>query len=98
MNFELTEISNGYDELIKYPPKNILKDLKGLKIGIGALEDDINTFLYKYEKVGGMLRQIAVVIWDYYNIGIEISLYELNGMENDLFDVKDEYENIKIRC
>lgn len=95
VKLEMAEIHRGYGDLIKEFPQNLLNSLKGLKIGIEALEEDINTFLYKYGKIGEMLRQIDTIISDYYNIDTEISLYELNGMEKDLFDVKDEYENIK---
>jgi len=95
VKLEMAEIHRGYGDLMKESPQNLLNSLKGLKIGIEALEDDINTFLYKYGKIGEMLRQIDLIISDYYNIDTEISLYELNGMEKDLFDVKDEYENIK---
>lgn len=84
VKLEMAEIHRGYGD-----------SLKGLKVSIEALEEDINTFLYKYGKIGEMLRQIDIIISDYYNIDTEISLYELNGMEKDLFDVKDEYENIK---
>jgi len=95
VKLEMAEIHRGYGDLINESPQNLLNSLKGLKIGIEALEEDINTFLYKYGKIGEMLRQIDLIISDYYNIDTEISLYELNGMEKDLFDVKDEYENIK---
>jgi len=80
VKLEMAEIHRGYGDLINESPQNLLNSLKGLKIGIEALEEDINTFLYKYGKIGEMLRQIDLIISDYYNIDTEISLYELNGM------------------
>jgi hypothetical protein len=37
-----------------------------------------------------MLHQVDVMISDYYEMDIEIDLYELNGIEKDLLGVKDE--------
>ena len=81
--------------ILNESPENLLNSLKSLNAGLKTLEDDINTFLYKYGEINEMLRQIDIIISDYYNIETEISLYELNGMEKDLFDVRDEYEEIK---
>jgi len=95
MGLEIAEIQEGYNELIEDSPQNLLDSLKALKNGIIVLEDEIKLFLFKYKKVREMLRQIDILISDYYNINTEISLYELNGIENDLFNVRDEYKEIE---
>lgn len=96
IKLEISEIQNVYRDLFKDPPWNLLDSLKSLNSGLKMLEKDVNIFLYKYERINEMLRQIDVVISDYYNVDTEISLYELNGMEKDLFDVKEEYGEIKM--
>lgn len=96
IKLEISEIQNVYRDLFKDPPWNLLDSLKSLNSGLKMLEKDVNIFLYKYERINEMLRQIDIVISDYYNIDTEISLYELNGMEKDLFDVKEEYGEIKM--
>lgn len=96
IKLEISEIQNVYRDLLKDPPWNLLNSLKSLKSGLKTLEKDVDIFLYKYERINEMLRQIDIVISDYYNIDTEISLYELNGMEKDLFDVKEEYGEIKM--
>lgn len=48
--------------------------------------------MYKYAKISEMLNQVDIMISDYYEMDIEIDLYELNGMESDLLGIKDEYK------
>jgi len=95
IKIEIDEIHEIYLELIKESPENLLGSLKNLKVAITSIEDNVEVFLFKYHKIKEMIRHIDVIISDYYNIETEISLYELNGMEKDLFEVKDEYEGIK---
>ncbi len=66
MILEIAEIQDVYVESIKESPENLLDSLKGLEIGVKALEDEINRFLYRYERIGEMLRQIDILISDYY--------------------------------
>lgn len=94
MHEEVSEIQKGYHEVIETSEdqKIMLNSINGLSLRLNDLNDEINAVLYKYAKTSEMLHQIDVMISDYYEMDIEIDLYELNGMESDLLGIKDEYE------
>lgn len=94
MHEEVSEIQKGYHEVIEtsQDQKAMLKSVNGLSSRLDVLNDEIDAVLYKYVKISEMLTQIDIMISDYYEMDIEIDLYELNGMESDLLGIKDEYE------
>jgi hypothetical protein len=95
IKLEIAEIQKIFNEIMKEPPENLLGSIDILKTGLIALENEIKVFLLRYKRISEILRQIDVLISDYYEIDMEISLYELNGMENDLFNVEDEFKEIE---
>ena len=94
MHEEVSEIQKAYHEVIETSEdqKIMLNSLNGLILQLDALNEEIDAVLYKYSKISEMLNQVDIMISDYYEMDIEIDLYELNGMENDLLGIKDEYE------
>lgn len=94
MHEEVSEIQKAYHEVIETSEdqKMMLNSLNGLISQLDALNEEIDAVLYKYSKISGMLNQVDIMISDYYEMDIEIDLYELNGMESDLLGIKDEYE------
>ena len=95
---EMAAVQEAYNEVINEPQnqEELLKSINGIKLRLNSLQDEVNAILYQYGHVNEMLQQIDVVISDYYKMDIEISSYELNGMENDLLSVKDEYKQFKL--
>lgn len=94
MHEEVSEIQKGYQEVIETSEdqKMMLDSVNGLISQLDVLNEEIDAVLYKYAKISEMLNQIDIMISDYYEMDIEIDLYELNGMESDLLGIKDEYE------
>lgn len=94
MHEEVSEIQKGYHEVIETSEdqKIMLDSVNGLSSRLDVLTDEIGAVLYRYAKISEMLNQIDIMISDYYEMDIEIDLYELNGMESDLLGIKDEYE------
>lgn len=94
MHEEVSEIQKAYHEVIETSEdqKMMLNSLNGLISQLDALNEEIDAVLYKYSKISEMLNQVDIMISDYYEMDIEIDLYELNGMESDLLGIKDEYE------
>ena len=95
---EMAAIQEGYNEVINEPQNQdkLLKSINRIKSRLKSLQDEVDAILYQYGHVNEMLQQIDVMISDYYKMDIEISSYELNGMENDLLSVKDEYKQFKL--
>jgi hypothetical protein len=94
MHEEVSEIQKGYHEVIETSEdqKVMLDSVNGLSSRLDVLNDEIDAVLYRYAKISEMLNQIDIMISDYYEMDIEIDLYELNGMESDLLGIKDEYK------
>lgn len=94
MHEEVSEIQKGYQEVIETSEnqKMMLDSVNGLSSRLDVLNEEIDVVLYKYAKISEMLTQIDIMISDYYELDIEIDLYELNGMESDLLGIKNEYE------
>lgn len=91
---EVSEIQKAYHEVIETSEnqKMMLNSLNGLGLQLDVLNEQIDAVLYKYAKISEMLNRVDIMISDYYEMDIEIDLYELNGMESDLLGIKDEYE------
>jgi hypothetical protein len=98
INDEMAAIQEAHDEILNEPMNDDkqLNSINGLKSRLKSLQDEVNAILYKYGLVNEMLHQVDVMISDYYKMDIEISSYELNGMEQDLLGVKDEYKQFKL--
>jgi hypothetical protein len=94
MHEEVSEIQKAYNEVVETSEdqKIMLNSLNGLISQLDVLNEEIDAVLYRYAKISEMLNQIDIMISDYYEMDIEIDLYELNGMESDLLGIKDEYE------
>lgn len=95
---EMAAIQEGYNEVINEPQNQnkLLESINGIKSRLKSLQDEVDAVLYQYGHVNEMLHQIDLMISDYYKMDIEISSYELNGMENDLLSVKEEYKQFKL--
>lgn len=98
INEEMAAIQEAHEEIINEPQEQekLLNSMNGLKTRLDSLGKEVDAVLYQYGQVNEMLQQIDVMISDYYKLDIEISSYELNGMEQDLLGVKDEYKQFKL--
>lgn len=98
INQEMAAIQEAHEELLSEPlsQDELLNSINGLKSRLKSLQDEVDAILYQYGSVNEMLQQVDVMISDYYKMDIEISSYELNGMEQDLLSVKDEYKQFKL--
>ena len=98
INEEMAAIQEAHDELLNEPldQYELSNSINGLRSRLKSLQDEVNAILYQYGNVNEMLHQVDVMISDYYKMDIEISSYELNGMEQDLLSVKDEYKRFKL--
>ena len=94
---ELDEIKKACAEILETPDiKFSLNSLEGLKSRLNDMQEEIKAILYQYREINEMMHQVDVMISDYYKMDIEISSYELNGMEQDLLGVKDKYKQFKL--
>ncbi|MGZ7069728.1 MAG: hypothetical protein ACXVHN_02820, partial [Methanobacterium sp.] len=73
-----------------------LNSLEGLKSRLGKMQEEIKAILYQYREIDELLHQVDTMIADYTELEIEIDLYELNGIENDLLVIKDENGKLNI--
>jgi chromosome segregation ATPase len=98
INEEMAAIQEAHHEILNEPQDQdeLLNSINGLKSRLKSLQDEVDAILYQYGSVNEMLQQVDVMISDYYKMDIEISSYELNGMEQDLLGVKDEYRQFKL--
>lgn len=98
INDEMAAIQEAHHEILNEPrdQDELLNSINGLKTRLRSLQEEIDGILYQYNRVNEMLHQVDVMISDYYRLEIEISSYELNGMEQDLLSVKDEYKQFKL--
>ena len=95
---EMAAIQEAHHEIVNEPqnPDELLNSIEGLKSRLESLHEEVDAILYQYGAIHEMLHQVDVMISDYYKMDIEISSYELNGMEQDLLSVKDEYKRFKL--
>lgn len=95
---EMAAIQEAHHEIVNEPRNKdeLLNSIEGLKSRLESLQEEVESILYQYGMVNEMLHQVDVMISDYYKMDIEISSYELNGMEQDLLSVKDEYKRFKL--
>ena len=95
---EMAAIQEAHYEIVNEPqtPDELLNLTEGLKSRLDSLHEEVDAILYKYGAINEMLHQVDLMISDYYKMDIEISSYELNGMEQDLLIVKDEYKQFKL--
>lgn len=97
MRLEIDEIKKACSEVIGSSKlQGSLDSLEGLKARLGEMKEEIKAILYQYREIDEMLRQVDIMISDYYEMDIEIDLYELNGIEKDLLSVKDENDKFKV--
>jgi gas vesicle protein len=91
MQQEVAEIKKACAEILETTdPESSLNSLKALKSRLEQMQEEVKAILYQYREIDDMLHQVDVMIADYYEMDIEIDLYELNGIEKDLLGVKDE--------
>ncbi len=91
MRLEVDETKKACSEVIEISDLQVsLNSLEGLKSRLSEIQEEIKSILYQYREIDEMLHQVDVMISDYYEMDIEIDLYELNGIEKDLLGVKDE--------
>ena len=91
MLLEVDEIKKACSEVIEISDLQVsLNSLEGLKSRLSEIQEEIKSILYQYREIDEMLHQVDVMISDYYELDIEIDLYELNGIEKDLLGIKDE--------
>jgi chromosome segregation ATPase len=95
---EMAAIQEAHHEIINEPrdQDELLNSITGLKSRLESIQEEVEAILYQYGRINEMLHQVDVMISDYYKMDIEISSYELNGMEQDLLGVKDEYKQFKL--
>ena len=95
---EMAAIQEAHHEIVNEPqnPDELVDSIDGLKSRLDSLQEEVDAILYQYGTIHEMLHQVDVMISDYYKMDIEISSYELNGMEQDLLSVKDEYKQFKL--
>ncbi|HML06381.1 MAG TPA: hypothetical protein VK426_11445 [Methanobacterium sp.] len=94
---ELDEIKKACSEILETSEvKFTLNSLEGLKSRLNEMQEEIKAILYQYREINEMLHQVDVMISDYYEMEIEIDLYELNGIEKDLLGVKDENDKFQV--
>lgn len=95
---EMAAIQEAHYEILNEPinPDELLNSIKGLESRLESLHEEVDAILYQYGRINEMLHQVDVMISDYYKMDIEISSYELNGIEQDLLSVKDEYKQFKL--
>ncbi|MGZ7116234.1 MAG: hypothetical protein ACXVHS_02140 [Methanobacterium sp.] len=94
---EIVEIKKACSEIAEN--KDIqysLNSLEGLKSRLGKMQEEIKAILYQYREIDELLHQVDTMIADYTELEIEIDLYELNGIENDLLVIKDENGKLNI--
>ncbi|MGZ7120293.1 MAG: hypothetical protein ACXVH2_11345 [Methanobacterium sp.] len=94
---EIVEIKKACSEIAEN--KDIqysLNSLEGLKSRLGNMQEEIKAILYQYREIDELLHQVDTMIADYTELEIEIDLYELNGIENDLLVIKDENGKLNI--
>ncbi len=98
IHVEMAAIQEAHREILNEPqnPNELLNLIKGLKSRLESLQEEVDAILYQYGRIHEMLHQVDVMMSDYYKMDIEISSYELNGMEQDLLSVKDEYKLFKL--
>lgn len=88
---EIDEIKRACSEIMENGDiLSSLNSLKGLKSVLNKMHEEIKAILYRYGEIDDMINQIDILISDYYEMDIEIDLYELNGIEKDLLSVKGE--------
>ena len=95
---EMAAIQEAHHEIINEPrdQDELSNSITGLKSRLESIQEEVEAILYQYGRINEMLQQVDVMISDYYKMDIEISSYELNGMEQDLLGVKDEYKQFKL--
>ena len=95
---EMAAIQKAHHEILNEPRKHdeLSNLINGLKSRLDSIQEDVDAILYQYGRINDMLHQVDIMISDYYKMDIEISSYELNGMEQDLLSVKDEYKQFKL--
>ena len=94
---ELDEIKKACSEILETSDlKFSLSSLEGLKSRLNGMQEETKAILYQYREINEMLHQVDVMISDYYEMEIEIDLYELNGIEKDLLGVKDENDKFQV--
>ncbi|MGZ7048901.1 MAG: hypothetical protein ACXVHO_02730 [Methanobacterium sp.] len=94
---EIVEIKKACSEIAEN--KDIqysLNSLEGLKSRLGKMQEEIKAILYQYREIDELLHHVDTMIADYTELEIEIDLYELNGIENDLLVIKDENGKLNI--
>jgi DNA-binding NarL/FixJ family response regulator len=91
---EMAAIQEAHHEIVNEPQTQdeLFNLVEGLKSRLDSLHEEVDAILYKYGAINEMLHQVDLMISDYFKMDIEISSYELNGMEQDLLIVKDEYK------
>jgi hypothetical protein len=93
---ELAEIKKACSEILETSELEFsLSSLECLKSRLSEMQEEIEAILYQYREISEMLHQVDVMISDYYEMDIEIDLYELNGIEKDLLGVKDENDKFQ---
>jgi len=94
---ELDEIKKACFEILETSDlKFSLSSLEGLKSRLNGMQEETKAILYQYREINEMIHQVDVMISDYYEMEIEIDLYELNGIEKDLLGVKDENDKFQV--
>ena len=92
---EVVEIKIACNEILKNADiQYSLRSLNSLKSRLGNMLEEINAILFHYREIDTLLHQVDVLIADYNEIDIQIDLYELNGIENDLLDAKSINSNL----
>ncbi|MGZ7043126.1 MAG: hypothetical protein ACXVHM_00865 [Methanobacterium sp.] len=94
---EIVEIKKACSEIAENEDiQYSLNSLEGLKSRLGKMQEEIKAILYQYREIDELLHQVDTMIADYTELEIEIDLYELNGIENDLLVIKDENGKLNI--
>lgn len=97
MHQEVDEIKKAYAEVMEIEDLELsLNSLAGLKSRLDQMQEEVKAILYQYREIDDMLHQVDVMIADYYEMDIEIDLYELNGIEKDLLGAKDENDKFHV--
>lgn len=93
---EMNEIKKACVEILETTDlKSALDSLKIFKSRLMEMEEEVNAILYGYREINDMLYLVDLMISDYYEMDIEIDLYELNGIEKDLLGIKDENDKFE---
>ncbi len=94
---EMVELKKAYNEITADEDINYtMNSLEALKSRIDKMQGEIKVILYQYGEIDELIHKVDILIADYAELDIEIDLYELNGIENDLLNVKDQNDKFNI--